>query len=82
MGEVTNEASIIQRFGGRASDEIPTVDPHHDREGALQRDAEVHIQRDKDVEVETILADLTLDNVSQSVHPLEVNISFMNIQWI
>lgn len=66
VGEVTDEASIIQRFGGRAGDKIPTMDPHHDRQWALQRGAEVHIQRDKDVEVQTVLADLlgTLDDTN------------------
>ena len=58
MGEVTEETSIIQRLGGRASNEIPTMDPHHDRQQTPQRGVEVHIQRDKDVEVETVLADL------------------------
>lgn len=58
VGEVTDEASVIQRLGGRTSNEITTVDPHHDGEPAPQRGAEVHIHRDKDVEVETVLTDL------------------------
>lgn len=58
MGEVTNETSIIQRLGGRTSNEISTMDPNHDRQVALQRRAQVHIQWYKDVEVETILTDL------------------------
>lgn len=61
VGEVTDEASIIQRLGGRASYEIPTMDPHHDRQWADQRGDEVHIQRDKDVEVKTVLTDLFRD---------------------
>lgn len=58
VGEVTDEASVVQRLGGGASDEIPAVDPHHDGQRAPQRGAEVHIHRDKDVEVETVFADL------------------------
>lgn len=57
-GEVTDKTSVVQRLGGRACNEIPTMDPHHDRQRALQRGAEVHIHRDKDVEVETVLTDL------------------------
>lgn len=65
MGEVADEASIVKRLGGRTSNEIPTMDPHHDRQGAPQRGAEVHVHRDKDVEVETVLADLlgTLEEI-------------------
>lgn len=41
------------------------MDPHHDGKGAPQRGAEVHVHRDKDVEVETVLADLlgTLEEI-------------------
>lgn len=39
------------------------MDPHHDRQRALQRDTEVHVQRDEDVEVEAVLADLWLDTL-------------------
>lgn len=28
---VTDETSVVQRFGGGASDEVTSVDPHHDR---------------------------------------------------
>lgn len=59
MGEVSDEASVVQRLGGRPCNKIPTVDPHHNRQQALQGGAEVDIQRDKDVEVETVLADLS-----------------------
>lgn len=58
FGGVADEAPVVQRLGGRASDEIPTMDPHHDGQRGHQRTAEVHIQRDKDVEVETVLAHL------------------------
>lgn len=56
--EVADEASIIERLGGGAGYEIPTVDPHHDRHRAPQRWAEVHIHWYKDVEVQTVLTDL------------------------
>lgn len=58
MCEVADESSIIQRLGGRACDEITTMDPHHDRQRSLQRATEVHVQRDEDVEVEAVLAHL------------------------
>lgn len=35
--EVADEASIIKRLGGGAGNEIPAVDPHHDRHRAPQR---------------------------------------------
>lgn len=56
--EVADEASVVQRLGGGAGDEVPAVDPHHDRHGAPQRRAEVHVHWDEDVEVEAVLADL------------------------
>lgn len=28
---VTDEASVVQRFGGGAGDEVTSMDPHHDR---------------------------------------------------
>lgn len=63
MCEVADESSVIQRLGGRTRDEIATMDPHHDRQRALQRDTEVHVQRDEDVEVEAVLADLWLETL-------------------
>lgn len=37
VGEVTEEAPIIQWFRGGASDEIPAMDPYHDRKRSPQR---------------------------------------------
>lgn len=74
--EVTDEASIVQRLGGRASYEVPTMDPHHDRQRAPQGGAEVHIYWDKDVEVETVLTDLfgTLEEILIQLWSLEIHI--------
>lgn len=59
--EVADESSVIQRLGGRTCDEIAAVDPHHDRQRVPQRNTEVHVQGDKDVEVEAVLAHLWLE---------------------
>lgn len=56
--EVADEASVIERLGGGAGNEIPTVDPHHDWHRAPQRGAEVHIHWYKDVEVQAVFTDL------------------------
>lgn len=58
VSEVADEAAVIQRLGGGASDEVAAVDPHHDGQQVWQRRPEVHVQRDKDVEIETVLTDL------------------------
>lgn len=58
VSEVADEASVIERLGGGAGNEIPAVDPHHHRHQALQRRAEVHVHRYEDVEVQTVLTDL------------------------
>lgn len=68
MCEVADEASIIQRLGGRTCNEITTVDPHHDGQGAPHRDAEVHVQRNEDVEVQTVLADLCLETLEEMLN--------------
>ena len=58
MGEVADEAPVVQGLGGRAHDEVPAVDPHHHGQGSQQRGTEVDVQGYKDVEIQTVLAHL------------------------
>lgn len=75
MSEVADEASIVQRLGSGTSDEIPTMDPHHDRQWLPQWGAEVHVHRDKDVEVEAVLTDLLGNIGDHCFNSLKMNIS-------
>lgn len=58
MSEVTDETAVIHGLGGRACNEISSMDPHHDRQGPPQRGGEVEVEGHKDVEVEAVLTDL------------------------
>lgn len=55
---VTDEASVVQRFGGGAGDEVASMDPHHDRKLGGRLQWEIHTQRNVYVQVQTVLTHL------------------------
>lgn len=73
VAEVADEASVVQQLGGRAGDEIAPMDPNHHGQQMRQRGAEVQIQRDKDVEIETVLTDLNGDTRGHIHFSLHIN---------
>lgn len=58
VGEIADEPPVVQRFGGWASYEIPSMDPHHHRQGFQEGGGEINVQRHKNVEVQTVFTDL------------------------
>lgn len=58
VGEVADETAIVQWLGGCAGNKISPVDPHHHRHGGTEGRNEIHIQRDKYVQVEAVLTHL------------------------